>query len=389
MFENTSIYIHIPFCHVRCSYCAFNIYTNLSHLIEDYIGALCIELKQVAQKQPNVKIGTIYLGGGTPSLLSHTQLERILETIQQCFQVDQQAEMTMECNPEDLQSMQYCMGLYELGINRLSIGAQSSNESELQLFRRSHMAEAVPTAISNCKGSGIQNINLDLIFGVPNSSLNDWQSSVRYALDQNVQHLSLYGLELEPGTAMTKWVETKKLMESDDELMAQMYDWATLELSSYGFEQYEISNWARPSFESKHNLQYWWNAPYLGIGAGAHGYCNGYRYSVVRAPGKYIRQITSANYDELSYPLSTAVDEYYRVTAEDEMSETIMMGLRLVKNGINLQEFERRFNVSLLDIRREPIEALSKLDLVEVTSNALRITGKGRFISNRILRDLI
>ncbi|MFZ4825876.1 MAG: radical SAM family heme chaperone HemW [Phototrophicaceae bacterium] len=387
--ENTSIYIHIPFCHVRCTYCAFNIYTNLSHLIEDYVHALCNELKQVAQKQPNVRIRTIYLGGGTPSLLSHGHIERILQTIQECFPVDQHPEITMECNPEDLQTADYCKGLYQVGINRLSIGAQSANEAELRLFGRPHTIEAIPIAISNCREAGIQNINLDLIFGAPTASLPDWQNSVHDALRQGIQHLSLYGLELEHGTAMTKWVETKKLIEPDDELMAQMYDWATEELNLHGFEQYEISNWARPGFESQHNLQYWWNAPYLGIGAGAHGYANQHRYSVVRSPSKYIRQVSSTHQDNFPYPLSTAVDEYYKVTTADEISETIMMGLRLVKHGINLQEFERRFHVSLLDIRKDPIEAFSNLGLVEVTANALRITSKGRFISNRILRDLI
>ena len=386
---NTSIYIHIPFCHIKCSYCAFNVYTNLAHLFEEYVDAVCRELKQIALKQPETTIRSIYLGGGTPSLLSHIQLKRILDAVKQSFRVSQQAEITMECNPEDLQQIDYCRGLADLGINRLSIGAQSSNESELKLFGRSHNQESISIAVSHSKRAGIENINLDLIFGSPNSTMENWQSSVHYALNQDVKHLSLYGLELEDGTTMTNWIEDHRLPQPDDDLMVEMYNWATDELNHYGFEQYEISNWSKEGFESEHNLQYWWNAPYLGIGAGAHGYANGYRYSVVRSPRKYIQQVSVHDSEILPYPMSNTVDEYYKVSFDDEISETIMMGMRLVKQGIKLDEFQKRFNVSLLEIRKEAIHELSNLGLIEITQNALRITTKGRFISNRILRDLI
>ena len=386
---NTSIYIHIPFCHIKCSYCAFNVYTNLAHLFEEYVDAVCRELKQIALKQPETTIRSIYLGGGTPSLLSHIQLKRILDTVKQSFRVSQQSEITMECNPEDLQQIDYCRGLADLGINRLSIGAQSSNESELKLFGRSHNQESISIAVSHSKRAGIENINLDLIFGSPNSTMENWQSSVHYALNQDVKHLSLYGLELEDGTTMTNWIEDHRLPQPDDDLMVEMYNWATDELNHYGFEQYEISNWSKEGFESEHNLQYWWNAPYLGIGAGAHGYANGYRYSVVRSPRKYIQQVSVHDSEILPYPMSNTVDEYYKVSFDDEISETIMMGMRLVKQGIKLDEFQKRFNVSLLEIRKEAIHELSNLGLIEITQNALRITTKGRFISNRILRDLI
>lgn len=386
---NTSIYIHIPFCHVKCSYCAFNVYTNLAYLFEEYVDAVCRELKQIALKQPETTIRSIYLGGGTPSLLSHIQLKRILDTVKQSFRVSQQSEIAMECNPEDLQQIDYCRGLADLGINRLSIGAQSSNESELKLFGRSHNQESISIAVSHSKRAGIENINLDLIFGSPNSTMENWQSSVHYALNQDVKHLSLYGLELEDGTTMTNWIEDHRLPQPDDDLMVEMYNWATDELNHYGFEQYEISNWSKEGFESEHNLQYWWNAPYLGIGAGAHGYANGYRYAVVRSPRKYIQQVSAHDLEILPYPMSNAVDEYYKVSFDDEISETIMMGMRLVKQGIQLDEFQKRFNVSLLEIRKETIHELSNLGLIEITQNALRITTKGRFISNRILRDLI
>ena len=386
---NTSIYIHIPFCHIKCSYCAFNVYTNLAHLFEEYVDAVCRELKQIALKQPETTIRSIYLGGGTPSLLSHIQLKRILDAVKQSFRVSQQAEITMECNPEDLQQIDYCRGLADLGINRLSIGAQSSNESELKLFGRSHNQESISIAVSHSKRAGIENINLDLIFGSPNSTMENWQSSVHYALNQDVKHLSLYGLELEDGTTMTNWIEDHRLPQPDDDLMVEMYNWATDELNHYGFEQYEISNWSKEGFESEHNLQYWWNAPYLGIGAGAHGYANGYRYSVVRSPRKYIQQVSVHDSEILPYPMSNTVDGYYKVSFDDEIAETIMMGMRLVKQGIKLDEFQKRFNVSLLEIRKEAIHELYNLGLIEITQNALRITTKGRFISNRILRDLI
>lgn len=387
--QGLSIYLHIPFCTVRCSYCAFNVYTHLQHQIDPFVGALVNEIVQVARGNPGHPVHTIYFGGGTPTLLSVSQYKHILRAIHDNFEVLPETEISTEANPNDLSELTYVQGLREIGLQRLSIGVQSALQSELEMYGRLHDAETVAQSVENARTAGFDNLNLDLIYGSPRQTMAMWQESLDAVIGLQPEHLSLYALGLEPKTAMEYWVRRGKLPEPDDDLAADMYEHATERLADAGFQQYEISNWAKPGYESIHNIQYWRNLPYLGLGPGAHGYAGGKRYKTIRSPHKYIEQLTNHEGEEFLFPLTAAMDTAEGVNRDDEIAETIMMGMRLLRTGISLTAFEERFGVRLTDIRGDAIEQYRALGAVELTDDRLRFTERGRFISNRVLRDLV
>ncbi len=387
--QGLSIYLHIPFCTVRCSYCAFNVYTNLQHQISPFVTALVNEIVEVAESNPGYPVHTIYFGGGTPSLLSVSQYERILEAIRDNFNVLPEAEISTEANPNDLSDLAYVEGLRTIGLQRLSIGVQSAVQSELEMYGRLHDSETVAQSVENARAAGFDNLNLDLIYGSPRQTMVMWKESLETVIALQPEHLSLYALGLEPKTAMEYWVRRGKLPEPDDDLAADMYEHATQRLAAAGFEQYEISNWAKPGYESIHNTQYWRNLPYLGLGPGAHGYAGGKRYKTIRSPHKYIERLTEEKTEKRPFPLTAAVDTADEIGRDEEISETIMMGMRLLQSGISLEAFEERFGVRLTDIRGDVIEQYQALGAVELTDDRLRFTERGRFISNRVLRDLV
>ncbi|MEE9188734.1 MAG: radical SAM family heme chaperone HemW, partial [Anaerolineales bacterium] len=268
-----SIYLHIPFCRHRCGYCDFNTYAGLDDLIPAYVQALCHEIQYLAEncgrKPP---IHTIFLGGGTPSILPAGEIEKIINQLNQDFNILEGIEITMEANPGRL-TYDYLKSLYELGINRISLGMQSANPGELLLLERQHEFHQIANAVSLVRKAGFKNYNLDLIFGIPYQTLESWQLSLELGLSLGPDHLSLYSLTIEPGTPFEKLVTRGLLSEPDQDLSAEMYEWASEFLNERGFEQYEISNWARRDevnglLTCQHNLQYWRNLPYLGLGAG-------------------------------------------------------------------------------------------------------------------------
>jgi oxygen-independent coproporphyrinogen-3 oxidase len=385
-----SLYIHIPFCTVRCSYCAFNVYTQHETMIPQFVDALCQEISWVGQRQLHpAQVHTIYFGGGTPTLMTPAHFQQILAAIADVFEVLPEAEISTEANPNDLLIPNQLRGLKAAGINRLSIGVQSFKADDLALFGRLHYPHTIVEAVTLARQVGFENLNLDLIFGLPNQTLADWQSNLAGILALAPEHLSLYGLELEPGTAMTYWVEQGKVSSPDEDLAAEMYELAEAQLASAGFVHYEISNWSKPQRESRHNKQYWYNLPYLGFGPGAHGYANETRYAVQRSPQRYIHSLLSGTATPTTFPLSPAVEEFHTVAPEDAQSETIMMGMRLVEEGVSLKRFKQRFGEDLLTLRQAPIQQYSQTGHLEVTQDCLRLTAAGRLISNRILRDLI
>lgn len=385
-----SLYLHVPFCSVRCSYCAFNVYIHLDHLIEPFVEALIREIEIVAQTNPGHQVHTIYFGGGTPTLLSAAQFERIISTIYEHFDVTNDAEVSTEANPNDLLDITFVRDLRKLGLSRLSIGVQSAVQRELELFGRLHDAQTVVRSVDIARQAGFDSLNLDLIYGTPQQTLADWDASLDAVIELQPEHLSLYALGLEPNTAMDHWVQNGKLPEPDDELAADMYDVATQRLAEGGYGQYEISNWSLPGHESLHNIQYWRNLPYLGLGPGAHGYAGGVRYHTIRSPHRYIEALTQdAAAADTHFPLTPAVAEHTVVSRDDEIFETIMMGLRLLDEGIDLGGFEQRFGVSITDIRQEAIAYHREHGYLELSENRLRLTPKGRLVSNRVLRDLV
>ncbi|HNS37813.1 MAG TPA: radical SAM family heme chaperone HemW, partial [Anaerolineaceae bacterium] len=273
-----SLYVHIPFCRRRCGYCDFNTYAGMESWIAHYSAALKQEITEVALAAgARLPVGTVFWGGGTPSLLPIEQIALIKNAYSQYYLLLPDAEITLEANPGTV-SLPWLTELRRLGFNRLSFGMQSANPAELRLLDRAHAPQDVQSAVAWSRQVGFDNLNLDLIYGLPNQRLSDWQNTLSAALQLEPEHLSLYSLIVEPGTPLAAQVESGRLPPPDDDLAADMMDLAAEVLSAAGFVQYEISNFARGLEHScHHNLQYWRNLPYLGFGAGAHGSAAGWR----------------------------------------------------------------------------------------------------------------
>ncbi len=382
--KSLSLYLHIPFCRHRCSYCDFNTYTSLSDLKEAYTTALVAEIEQVAGgvKRPS---HTIFFGGGTPSLVSPTLLGRILTAVRSNFDLTSDAEITMEANPGTVDEA-YLTAVHAIGINRISFGVQSVIASELALLEREHNFNAVIQAITATRAAGIDNINLDLIYGVPGQTMTSWEESVRTVLTLHPNHLSLYCLTIEPGTPMHRWKENGRFTPPDPDLAADQYEWASAFLATKGYAQYEISNWSLPGQECEHNLTYWRNGEYLGLGAGAHGHANGVRYHVVKQPRVYVRRLQNNHRlkNNRQYPLSTAVSASHLIDQEEDMSDTIITQLRLLNEGVDLAAFEVQFGQSLDATYNGTVTQLIELNLLQIKNNRLLLTENGRFISNQV-----
>lgn len=381
-----ALYVHIPFCKTRCTYCAFNTYTNAEAYIPAYVAALCSELRRLGAVtlQP---IHTIFFGGGTPSLLSPSQIADILQTCQIAFQILSEAEITLEVNPFSVTDG-YFERLRAVGVNRLSIGMQSAHAHELRLMARDHDVEAILRTVRAARAAGFENLNLDLIFALPYQTLAMWQESLQAALELQPQHLALYALELESGTPMTRDVERGRLPLPDEDLAAEMYELADAMLAQHGLLQYEISNWARPGWECRHNLQYWRNLPYLGVGAGAHGYADGIRYAVVRPIPRYIA-LACAQEAPMPFPFTASVEWHERIDPPTAMLEHLFTGLRLVRQGVRESEFQARFGVALSDVFGAQLQKLRDQGLLCYENDTWRLTPSARLISNRVFAALL
>ncbi len=385
-----SLYLHIPFCRHRCAYCDFNTYAGLETLIPDYVTALQRELRFLGEQADYPAVGTVFLGGGTPSLLPLTALDSLFRTLRASFALLSEAEITLEANPGTV-DFPYLRGLRALGVNRLSFGVQSANPGELRLLERIHDYPQAIQAVTWARQAGFDNLNLDLIFGLPYQRLEDWQRSLELALGLSPEHLALYALTLEHGTPMQHWVARGLLPAPDPDLAAEMYEWAAERLSQAGYVQYEISNWARrESYACRHNLTYWRSAPYLGLGAGAHGYVPGLRTVVVRAPQAYIRRMEAFAGVSLAFPRTPATIEAHPLTVQEEMGEYMMMGLRLTQEGVLADAFQQRFGVPLETVYGEQIAHLTALGLLEWTSNqALRLTPGAYLLGNQVFMAFV
>lgn len=382
-----SIYIHVPFCTTKCTYCAFNTYTNLDALIQPFTDAVCTELESVALSQPDTPVHTIFFGGGTPSLLTPAQFDQILTTVHRCYRVQPDAEISLEANPNDI-TRDYLKALRAVGLNRLSIGMQSAIESELQLFARRHDNDAVVHAVSAARAAGFDNLNLDLIYGIPHQTLANWEQSLSQAIALQPEHVSLYALGLEEGTPMHAWVDRGRLPEPDDDLAADMYELASAQLAEAGYTQYEISNWSKPGYECRHNLQYWVNEPYIGVGPGAHGFAGGVRYSTLLSPQRYVKALQGGPV-AAAFPRTAATDQSVVLEQADEIAETLIMSLRLTQHGVPRARFRERFGIDLLDLHGPIIDRFCRQGLLEVDDQRVRITEHGRLLSNVVFRELV
>ncbi len=337
---------------------------------------------------------SVFFGGGTPSILPNASIQKILETLRDGFDLSADVEITLEANPGSV-SLDYLKALRAIGVNRLSFGMQSANELELQWLTRQHTFNDVIQAVDWARAAGFDNISLDLIFGLPGQAMETWENSLEQALSLAPEHLSLYSLIVEPETPLFRWVERGLVELPDDDHAAEMYEWAMERLERAGFVQYEISNWAKPDvrgelMSSRHNLQYWLNLPYLGFGAGAHGYAAGVRTANVKPIDSYIQKIMHGM--PLPFPLSPANDLSIPVDRHEEIAETMMVGLRLTEAGVNAQSFQDRFGEGIEENFARQIHRLKQdglLEWVEGQNRRLRLTKNGRLLGNRVFREFI
>lgn len=373
------IYIHIPFCKQKCAYCDFNSYAGMNELPNAYVNALAQEIERAAGREDidGKKVISIYFGGGTPTFLDASGLNRILVVVKRNFSAGLDAEISIEANPETL-DLKKLKALRKIGVNRLSLGFQSFQPRLLDILGRKHTAEEAVHGYHLARRAGFDNINIDLIFGIPSERLSDWKDTLRKVVELQPDHLSCYSLSIHHGTRLAWLVEKGKLAEVSEDEQAEMYEYACSYLKSRGLDQYEISNFSRPGKQCRHNLIYWKNGDYIGFGAGAHSHLNAHRWANAKHPKRYIEMMAEKGEAVVSRVLNSD-----RV----EQSETIYMGLRL-NTGLDLAEFECRFGCSLTDVYPEEIARL--LDQRLVTSDQrLKLTPRGRLLANQVMSEFV
>lgn len=379
-----ALYVHVPFCQQKCPYCDFNSFAGMDALHRPYARALMAEMARLAA-QREWQVETIFVGGGTPTVLPLAALAQVLEAARTTFSAPAGAEVTVEANPGTVDEA-YLAGLRAAGANRLSLGAQSFHDDELRLLGRIHSAAEVDVAFRAARRAGFENLNLDLLFGLPGQPLARWRSSLERALALGPEHLSLYSLTVEAGTPFADWIAAGDLPAPDDDLAADMYELAQEILSRAGYAHYEISNWARRNslglpLACRHNLVYWRNRPYLGVGAGAHAGWGGRRWRNLSRPHHYVA-VAALEGGELPWqrPVVAGVEAIDESLA---MGETMMLGLRLLEEGVSLAGFEKRFGRSLRDVYGDEIAALEEGGLLECLPDRVRLTRRGRLLGNQ------
>ncbi|MHC1784251.1 MAG: radical SAM family heme chaperone HemW [Anaerolineaceae bacterium] len=395
--ETASVYLHVPFCRHRCAYCDFNTYAGQESRIPDYVKALNDEIRQVVGRNPfktseKTAVHTVFFGGGTPSLLTVGQIRSILGKLHEAFDLLPDAEITLEANPGTT-SKEYLADLRSAGINRLSMGMQSGQPDELRLIQRQHTFEDVEKSVAWARQAGFENISLDLLFAIPGQSLASWKQSLELAVGLKSEHLSLYSLTIEEGTPFHQWMVRGLFNPSDEDIAADMMEYAEERLEQAGYDHYEISNWARKSpdfrFECRHNLQYWRNLPYFGFGAGAHACLGGMRLANARAIGEYIQRVTAGT--DRAYPYSPATVDSTLLDKRSAMQETMMVGLRLTREGVPRERFKERFGREVEDVFGEEINKLVGQGLLEWVDGGaiLRLTRRGCFLGNRVFMEFV
>jgi oxygen-independent coproporphyrinogen-3 oxidase len=380
--EPAGLYLHIPFCRHICPYCDFNTYAGQSDLIPDYVAALGEELCVTAERvPPSGPSPTLFLGGGTPSLLPAVAVAELIDTARAHIGLASDAEITIEANPEAL-PIGYLRDLLAAGVNRLSLGVQSRRRSGLRVLGRGHNSLDADQAFNAARRAGFDNISLDFIFGWPGQTLDDWRRDLDDLLAWQPEHVSLYSLILEAGTPMELAARKGILTPVDDDTVADFYELAIERLGRAGWEHYEIANWARePRFRSCHNQLYWRNAPYYGLGAGAHGFLNGLRASNVRLPRAYIDAVAAGR-----RPLAQAEE----IDPSTAMGESMMLGLRLLVDGVSAAAFEARHGRTLREVYDPVIERFVAMGLLEwATPDRLRLTGHGALVANSVCQEFL
>ncbi len=369
--RNIALYIHVPFCRHKCPYCSFVSYDYREADIPLYLGALKNELVRRAGGEC---IRSIYFGGGTPSLLSVKYTDDLISAISSLFAFDDSAEITIEANPGTI-NRGYLTAIRELGVNRLSLGVQSLNDRELALLGRIHTASDAREAVQQARGAGFANLSIDLIYGLPGQTLSDWQHTLEEAITMRPEHLSLYALTLDEETPMGRAVNEGSLTELDPDTSADQYELAEDLLAAQGYIHYEISNWAIAGRECRHNLAYWQNLPYLGVGVAAHSCLDGHRLANTKSLAKYLTDFSGK-----SLPVPELDEE---ISPELELAETVILGLRLGE-GIDLDDIHRRFGIDILVHYRHQVQEMADAGLLEQTDRRIKLTRRGRLLSNEV-----
>lgn len=374
------LYIHVPFCIKKCNYCDFVSYPHEVELAGAYVQALEKEMffhaSRMTKQQRILK--SVYIGGGTPSCLSGDLLSIILKNCRKHFRFSPDAEITVECNPGTVDTEKF----YELGnsgVNRISMGVQAYQSHMLSILGRVHNWQDVVKAVKSCREAGINNLSLDLIFGIPGQTMGDWRESLSNIIALAPEHISAYNLKIEADTPLHREVASGRLIPCDEDLEVEMFRYAIEFLYNNGYKHYEISNFAQPGRESRHNLTYWLNEDYLGLGPAAHSMINGSRFSNLESVELYIRRLK--NWDSV-------IDATSRLTREEHISETVFLRLRLME-GLDMEQFEHRYGLNFGEYYSKQLEKLTGLGLVEINGKNLRLTESGLFLANEVFAEFI
>lgn len=376
MGDKLGIYIHIPFCRSKCDYCDFYSLSGREGRMDHYQKALLAHLRETAPLTQGIPVDSVYFGGGTPSFYGAKRLKELLATLHKLFQIEKDAEITVECNPDSVDLRALCT-LRKAGVNRLSLGMQSAQAEELAAIHRIHTPQQTDQAAGLARKAKFNNLSLDLIYGLPGQTMDSWKATVEHALSLIPQHLSCYGLKVEEGTPLCGRVQRGEVLPTDDE-QADMYLWGVERLEAAGYHQYEISNFAQTGFQSRHNLKYWLTRPYLGFGPGAHSDFGGRRFSFVRDLDAYIDGVLNGG------PI---IDEDDLIPKRERSGEYLMLRLRTTW-GIEEWEYRREYFMNF-----DPIE--QKLAEYEHRGWAARdgqrwrLTPQGFLVSNQLIGELL
>ncbi|ANU25575.1 radical SAM family heme chaperone HemW [Planococcus versutus] len=373
------LYIHIPFCHQICFYCDFNKVYFKDQPVDAYIDSVGKELALWKQQGAlNTPLETIFLGGGTPTSLTPAQLEKLLSYIHQYVPMAANLEWTSEANPDEL-TKDKIQVLFDGGVNRLSMGVQSFDDDLLKRLGRTHSNSDVKRAVDSARQVGFKNLSFDLMYGLPGQTMEQWDDTLKRAFAFDLPHFSAYSLIIEPKTVFYNLMTKGKLNTITEDLEADMYEKLMNEMDQHGLKQYEISNFARPGHESHHNLLYWNNVEYIGVGAGAHGYVDGVRYSNAGPLKKYMSPLDSNERPIL---------DTHIVPIHEKMEEEMFLGLRKT-NGVSLSHFQTKFQKPIQDVYGEILKKEVAKGNLEIASDFVRLTRKGRFVGNEVFEQFL
>ncbi len=370
--KNLEVYVHIPFCIKKCLYCDFSSFSGKEEFFSAYKNALVNEISKFDNSE-NYVVDTIFFGGGTPSVFPPKFLFEIAETIYKKFKVSEKVEFSVEANPGTV-SPEVLKNFRSFGANRISLGAQSFNDKILKTLGRIHTSKEFFKSYENVVSAGFNNINIDLIFALPNQTVSDFEKTLKTAVSLNPSHISAYSLIIEEGTPFFNLLKNGKISQTDDETDRQMYYLAKDFLSDNGYPQYEISNFAKPNKECRHNIGYWKRAEYIGFGLSAHSFINNVRFFNTNDFSKYISNTTFEGQEIIS--------------KKDAMAEFMFLGLRMTK-GISFADFEKIFNISIFDVFSPQIKKFLEQELLKKTTNGICLTEKGIDLSNYVFSEFL